>query len=51
MFEALCEFLEPDMASHPLGVSLEIQEIVPETSHKKSNLHDYVKRRQEADRE
>ena len=47
VFEALCEFLELDMASHPLGVSLEIQEIVPETSHKKSNLHDYVKSRQE----
>ena len=39
------------MEAHPLGVSLEIQEIVPETSHKKSNLHDYVKRRQEADHE
>jgi len=51
VFEALCEFLEPDMASHPLGVSLEIQEIVPETSHKKSNLHAYVKRRQETNHE
>ena len=51
VFEALCEFLEPDMSSHPLGVSLEIQEIVPETSHKKSNLHEYVKRRQEVEHE
>ena len=48
VFEALCDFLAPDMSVHPLGISLEIQEIVPETSHKKSNLHAYVKQRQES---
>ena len=48
VFEALCDFLAPDMSAHPLGISLEIQEIVPETSHKKSNLHAYVKQRQES---
>ena len=48
VFEALCDFLTPDMSAHPLGVSLEIQEIAPETSHKKSNLHAYVKQRQES---
>ena len=48
VFEALCDFLTPDMSAHPLGISLEIQEIAPETSHKKSNLHAYVKQRQES---
>ena len=48
VFEALCDFLALDMSAHPLGISLEIQEIAPETSHKKSNLHAYVKQRQES---
>ena len=39
VFEALCDFLALDMSAYPLGISLEIQEIAPETSHKKSNLH------------
>ena len=46
VFEALCDFLGLDMSAYPLGISLEIQEIAPETSHKKSNLHAYVKQRQ-----
>jgi len=45
VFEALCNFLAADMSAHPLGISLEIQEIVPETSYKLNNLHDYVKQR------
>ena len=48
VFEALYDFLALDMSAHPLGISLEIQEIAPETSHKKSNLHAYVKQRQES---
>ena len=48
VFAALCDFLALDMSEHPLGISLEIQEIVPEPSHKKSNLHAYVKQRQES---
>ena len=51
VFEDLCELQEPDMEAPSMDVSLDIQEIVAETSHKKSNLHDYVKRRQEADHE
>ena len=42
VFDAVCDFLS---AEFPLGISLEVQEIVPETSLKKSNLHDYVKQR------
>jgi len=45
VFEALCDFLAADMSEHPLGISLEVQEIVPETSYKLNNLHDYVKQR------
>ena len=45
VFDAVCDFLSADMAEFPLGISLEVQEIVPETSLKKSNLHDYVKQR------
>ena len=47
VFDALCDFLSSDMAEFPLGISLEVQEIVPETSLKKSNLHDYLKQRKE----
>ena len=45
VFETLCDFLAGDMSEHPLGISLEVQEIVPETSYKLNNLHDYVKQR------
>ena len=47
VFEALCDFLADDMSAHPLGISLEVQEIVPQTSYKSNNLHDYVKQRRE----
>jgi len=47
VFDAMCDFLSADMAEYPLGISLEVQEIVPETSLKKSNLHDYLKQRKE----
>ncbi|HUN77044.1 MAG TPA: 5-carboxymethyl-2-hydroxymuconate Delta-isomerase [Steroidobacteraceae bacterium] len=32
----------------PLGISVEMQELDPELSFKKNNLHEYVKRRQSA---
>jgi len=47
LFNALCDFLAQDMAQSPLAISLELEEIVPETSLKKSNLHQYVKQRRE----
>jgi|TARA_B100001079_G_scaffold114663_1_gene98685 5-carboxymethyl-2-hydroxymuconate isomerase len=47
IFRTLCDFLAQDIAQSPLAISLELEEIVPETSLKKSNLHHYVKQRRE----
>ena len=46
VFGAVCNYLEALFECAPLGISLEIQEIDPQTSWKKNNLHDYVKKRQ-----
>jgi len=48
IFGALCAYLEPVIQTSPLGVSLEVQEIDPELSFKKNNLHEYVRRRRPA---
>ncbi len=46
IFDAACDELAGLFASIPLGVSIEMQELDPELSFKKNNLHEYVKRRQ-----
>jgi 5-carboxymethyl-2-hydroxymuconate isomerase len=48
VFGAVCKYLEGLFERSPLGISLEIQEIDPEVSWKKNNLHEYVSRRQGA---
>lgn len=40
VFDAVCEHLEPAFEKTPLAISLELQEIEPETSFKKNNLHE-----------
>jgi 5-carboxymethyl-2-hydroxymuconate isomerase len=48
IFEAACAALAEAFARLPLGISVEMQEIDPELSFKKNNLHDYVKSRRAA---
>ena len=48
IFETLCAALQPSFDAAPLGISLEVQEIDPELSFKKNNLHAYVKNRSAA---
>jgi 5-carboxymethyl-2-hydroxymuconate isomerase len=48
IFAAACAELQPVYEREPLGISLEMQEIGPEFTYKKNNLHEYVKRRAEA---
>jgi 5-carboxymethyl-2-hydroxymuconate isomerase len=48
IFEAACAELAPLYASMPLGLSVEMQELDPQLSFKKNNLHEYVKRREAA---
>jgi 5-carboxymethyl-2-hydroxymuconate isomerase len=45
IFDALCGFLSPTSDVTPMGLSLEVQEIDPEFSFKKNNLHEYVRLR------
>jgi 5-carboxymethyl-2-hydroxymuconate isomerase len=45
IFATVCEVLQPAFETTPLGISLDVQEIDPELSFKKNNLHDYVKKR------
>jgi 5-carboxymethyl-2-hydroxymuconate isomerase len=40
LFEALCEHLQPIYDTSPLGITLEIQEIDPDLSWRKNNLHE-----------
>ncbi|MFL5311837.1 MAG: 5-carboxymethyl-2-hydroxymuconate Delta-isomerase [Myxococcales bacterium] len=51
VFAALGKYLQGVFERAPLGISLEIQEIDPEVSWKKNNLHEYVQRRESAPRE
>ncbi len=46
IFEAACGELAALFESMPLGLSVEMQELDPQLSLKKNNLHEYVKRRQ-----
>jgi 5-carboxymethyl-2-hydroxymuconate isomerase len=46
VFDVLCEQLSPVSDASPLAISFEVQEIDPELSFKKNNVHDYVKARQ-----
>jgi 5-carboxymethyl-2-hydroxymuconate isomerase len=45
IFNTVKEFLGPIFGRHPLGISMEIMEINPDTSWRHNNLHDYVTRR------
>jgi 5-carboxymethyl-2-hydroxymuconate isomerase len=46
VFREVCRYLEPLFERAPLGISLEVQEIDPDVSFKKNNLHEYVSARQ-----
>lgn len=46
VFREVCVYMEPLFERSPLGISLEVQEIDPEVSFKKNNLHEYVSARQ-----
>jgi 5-carboxymethyl-2-hydroxymuconate isomerase len=46
IFNRLCQQLTPLYERIPLGISLEMQEIDAVLTHKKNNLHEYVKSRQ-----
>jgi len=46
IFRAACGQLAELFERIPLGISVEMQELDPELSFKKNNLHEYVKRRQ-----
>lgn len=48
IFATACEKLEALYKRIPLGISLEMQEITPELSYKKNNLHEYVQQREQA---
>jgi 5-carboxymethyl-2-hydroxymuconate isomerase len=40
LFEVLCDHLQPIYDTSPLGITLEIQEIDPDLSWRKNNLHE-----------
>lgn len=48
VFDAACDALQAAFDATPLAISLELQEIDPEVSFKKNNLHEYVDRRKTA---
>jgi 5-carboxymethyl-2-hydroxymuconate isomerase len=48
IFAATCDALEDAFERSPLGISLELQEIDPDYSLKKNNLHQYVTTRKAA---
>jgi len=48
IFNAACTEMQELFASTPLGISVEMQELDPDLSFKKNNLHELVKARQEA---
>ena len=48
VFTAVCDALDATFQTAPLAISLEIQEIDPEMSFRKNNLHEYVERRKAA---
>jgi 5-carboxymethyl-2-hydroxymuconate isomerase len=50
IFNAACDHLAGLFARVPLGLSVEMQELDPELSFKKNNLHEHVTRRQSEER-
>lgn len=40
LFDAASAFLDPVMTAHPIGLTLSLQEIAPETSHKRNTIRD-----------
>ncbi len=48
IFAAACDQLAPLYETTPLGISVEMQELDPQLSLKKNNLHEHVKRRQQS---
>jgi 5-carboxymethyl-2-hydroxymuconate isomerase len=48
VFETVCRSLQAAYETTPLSISLELQEIDPDLSFKKNNIHDYVKLRRTA---
>ena len=46
IFSAACEQLAELFARTPMGISVEMQELDPELSFKKNNLHEHVKQRE-----
>ncbi|MEP7242746.1 MAG: 5-carboxymethyl-2-hydroxymuconate Delta-isomerase [Gammaproteobacteria bacterium] len=48
IFATACEQLASVYDRIPLGISLEMQEVDAVLTHKKNNLHEYVKKRQQA---
>jgi 5-carboxymethyl-2-hydroxymuconate isomerase len=48
LFDALTTALADAYERSPLGISLEVVEIVPDTSYKRNNLHEYVEKRRSA---
>lgn len=49
IFDAACAELGSISESAPLAISVEMQELIPELSFKKNNIHEYVKARQAAE--
>ncbi|MGD2168484.1 MAG: 5-carboxymethyl-2-hydroxymuconate isomerase [Gammaproteobacteria bacterium] len=47
LFAALREYCKDAFDSHPLALSLTLQELHPELNFKQNNLHEYVERRRE----
>jgi len=48
IFNAACAQMQELFASTPLGISVEMQELDPELSFKKNNLHEHVKTRRDS---
>ena len=45
LFKTLCDFVEPIFNRRPVSLSCEIQEILPDTRWKHSNIRDYMAKR------
>ena len=45
LFRAACDHLQPVFDRRPLAISFELQELDPDVSFRKNNLHEYVKTR------
>jgi 5-carboxymethyl-2-hydroxymuconate isomerase len=45
LFKTLCDFIQPIFDRRPVSLSYEIQEILPDTRWKHSNIRDYMAKR------